>query len=208
MRRLRLLFAITTAVAVPGGIAATYAFEGWRIAAVTWAAIAVLNVGCLALLHRDCGCARVRLPFLERLLLRRSDQDEFRFITVWHNTHHDRLNGWKPDHPMTEAFTFPALDFLRRGSKDTGYDLDEVHARFAHTGDPGQDILLATYQEAGLRPLQDGDVIEISGTPQVEQCPASCTAWTSERTRRWRVGPNGWIPVTEPLTFSMDNSPF
>jgi hypothetical protein len=129
-------------------------------------------------------------------------------ITLWHNLHADRTGGWRPHHPMQAVLTFTLADYLSRGDKDTRYDLDHLRARFAFTGDPGDDEQLRTYQNLGLRPLEVGDVIEISARWETEdRLRVDDHSRPEIETKRWRVGPDGWLPVLVPLTTTVDNEP-
>ncbi|WP_433259210.1 hypothetical protein ACQPYK_49465 (plasmid) [Streptosporangium sp. CA-135522] len=164
----------------------------WHIAAL-WMVLTFVSLALLAFARPD----RVRawlapgLVMLTRFTKRR--HDDLKTITLWHNQHPERTTGWQSHHPMKAVFVFTLPVYLSRGDKDTHYDLDHLRARFTFTGDPGDDELLRLYQVHGLRPLEDGDVIEIND-------PRKKTPFT-----RWQIRPNGYTPAIGPWTRDHSN---
>ncbi|GAA1624163.1 hypothetical protein GCM10009733_021020 [Nonomuraea maheshkhaliensis] len=103
-------------------------------------------------------------------------------VTLWHNTHPDRLTGWASDHEMTAVLRYTTSAPCR--DKDWHYELDAIRARFGnvHALTPAMP-LDRRYLTTAQRGLETGDVIVIGH-------------------KAWHVGPNGWNPVTQPMRMS------
>ncbi|MEU6719835.1 hypothetical protein ABZ897_50990 [Nonomuraea sp. NPDC046802] len=100
-------------------------------------------------------------------------------VTLWHNTHPERHTGWAPHHEMVAVLRYTTS--APRRDKDWGYELEAIHSRFCNRQERSPaDFLERRYLAVAERGLETGDVIVIGH-------------------KAWRVGPNGWNPVTEPM---------